>query len=513
MAQRITMTKLCLGGWLLIALSALNGQTITVIQGSDTVSSSRTVINTNFSELNTWKGKIGACTSGQSVIQLTTGGVVCATPAALCPTCVLSSVGSSVDSEVVLWSGTGGLTLKRASSTGVAKLTAGVLGVVSGSASDCVKVDGTSGSCGSGSASPATYRTVTFSATPTYTCNSDTGTSFLLTLTGNTTSSTLASCSTGQIITFTHCQDASGAHTVVFPTTVLNAASVDATAHYCTAQTFVWDGTNAQALGSAIVVKDDGTRIGGGVCMPGATSGTTCIAPVAVAGTTNLVVPARNATLATSAGTLTNGNCVEFDGSGNIVDSGSPCGGAGGGQTLSTGISQPMFPESWGANSVNQSTTGQSLALIAYRRSNPFASLTIKYISVVDYSGTGKAAMGIYDAAGSLIQQSTTVSMAGSGTGTKFTFTTAAVVTDAYYYVAWTTEDTSSYSTMQTGNQSVLKDVADAMTNTPLANTTANPATQGGGVGTDITMPGTLGALTGVTGTPGLAPFWYMSTN
>lgn len=39
--------------------------------------------------------------------------------------------GASVDSEIALWSGTGGATLKRATGSGLAKLTSGVLGVAS----------------------------------------------------------------------------------------------------------------------------------------------------------------------------------------------------------------------------------------------------------------------------------------------------------------------------------------------------------------------------------------------
>lgn len=54
---------------------------------------------------------------------------------------------SSVDGEIALFSGTNGKTIKRASATGVPKLTSGVLGVVSGSSTDCVRVDGTSTAC------------------------------------------------------------------------------------------------------------------------------------------------------------------------------------------------------------------------------------------------------------------------------------------------------------------------------------------------------------------------------
>lgn len=61
-----------------------------------------------------------------------------------------SNTSTSVDSELVLFSGTSGKTGKRATSTGVAKLTSGVLGVVAGTATDCVLVNGTSAACGSG---------------------------------------------------------------------------------------------------------------------------------------------------------------------------------------------------------------------------------------------------------------------------------------------------------------------------------------------------------------------------
>lgn len=71
--------------------------TITSIAGSDVVADSRTTINNNFSNLNADK------VEGQS---------------------------SSVDSEVALFSGTGGKTIKRASATGIAKLTSGVLSAV-----------------------------------------------------------------------------------------------------------------------------------------------------------------------------------------------------------------------------------------------------------------------------------------------------------------------------------------------------------------------------------------------
>ena len=71
--------------------------TITTINSTDQVSASRSVINTNFSNLNTDK------VEGQA---------------------------ASVDSEMALFSGTGGKTIKRASTSGIVKLTSGVVSVI-----------------------------------------------------------------------------------------------------------------------------------------------------------------------------------------------------------------------------------------------------------------------------------------------------------------------------------------------------------------------------------------------
>ena len=67
-----------------------------------------------------------------------------------------TNTSSSVDSEVALFSSTGGKTLKRATATGVAKLTSGVLGTVSGTSTNCVLVDGTSAACGGSGGTAAT---------------------------------------------------------------------------------------------------------------------------------------------------------------------------------------------------------------------------------------------------------------------------------------------------------------------------------------------------------------------
>lgn len=138
---------------------------------------------------------------------------------------------------------------------------------------------------GGGSGNPAAYTTVTFSSTPTFTAASNTATSFLITLTGDVTSSTLFGASTGQILTFNICQDGTGGHAFVAPTNVLNIGSVDTTHDSCSHQTFVFDGTNAQAQGAMFVTG----VAGGAITLPGVTSGSLTIQPAAIAGTGSTV--------------------------------------------------------------------------------------------------------------------------------------------------------------------------------------------------------------------------------
>lgn len=131
----------------------------------------------------------------------------------------------------------------------------------------------------------AAYTTVTYSATPTFTALSTTADSWTITLTGNVTSSTLSAATTGEILTFNICQDGSGSHTFVFPANVLNVGTIDSTASGCSHQTFVFDGTNAQALGIMTITGVTGSSI----TFPGSTSGSTILIPQAVAaGTVSL---------------------------------------------------------------------------------------------------------------------------------------------------------------------------------------------------------------------------------
>lgn len=108
---------------------------------------------------------------------------------------------------------------------------------------------------GSGSGNPASVVTATFSATPTFTCPSasaGTVTTFALStaLTANITSSTLATCTSGQTLHFVFAQDGTGGRTVVMPTG-FDSAPVSPTASKTTTLTYAWDGTSGHLINSS----------------------------------------------------------------------------------------------------------------------------------------------------------------------------------------------------------------------------------------------------------------------
>jgi hypothetical protein len=92
----------------------------------------------------------------------------------------------------------------------------------------------------------AAVNTVTFSATPTF--NASLGNTQKITLTANVTSSTLSNATAGQTINFLICQDATGGRTFVWPTNVKGGMTIGSTLSTCSAQDFIFDGTNAYAV-------------------------------------------------------------------------------------------------------------------------------------------------------------------------------------------------------------------------------------------------------------------------
>jgi hypothetical protein len=185
-------------------------------------------------------------------------------------------------------------------------------------------------SSASGAGDAGGYTVVSFSSVPVFPVTKNTGQLFLLTLTGDVASSTVDTSgltnSGRPIVTFHICQDHSGAHSFTWPPNVQNHGTVELTASSCSSQTFVYDGTNFQALGNLLVTGMSSNAI----VLPGSTSGSTKLQASATANGT-LTLPARTAILATTSGSLTDGHCSQFDASGNLTDSGSACGGGGGG--------------------------------------------------------------------------------------------------------------------------------------------------------------------------------------
>jgi len=66
------------------------------------------------------------------------------------------------------------------------------------------------------------------------------------------TSSTLSNATTGQQLDFLICQDGTGSRTFVWPTNVLGGMTIGSTLSKCSAQNFIFDGTNAYALSAGV---------------------------------------------------------------------------------------------------------------------------------------------------------------------------------------------------------------------------------------------------------------------
>ena len=92
--------------------------------------------------------------------------------------------------------------------------------------------------------------TVTFSSTPAF--DAKLGNTQKITLTGNVTSSTLSNATGGEQIHFLICQDATGSRTFVWPSNVKGGMTIGSSASTCSAQNFIFDGTNAYALSSGV---------------------------------------------------------------------------------------------------------------------------------------------------------------------------------------------------------------------------------------------------------------------
>jgi len=216
-----------------------------------------------------------ACSSGDFASAIAADGTLtCGTPSASGD--VSSNTSSSVDGEVALFSGMGGKTIKRATGSGLAKLTSGVLGTAT-AGTDYVAA--TSGSAiqkanGSGGLTSATSGTDYAPATS--------GSSILK---GN---------------------GSGGFSSAVSGTDYAPATS----------GTSLLKGNGSGGFSSASSGTDYAPATSGSLPLFGNGSG----------GFTNGSITGNTTKVATSTGSLTSGNCAKWDANGNIIDAGTTCG-------------------------------------------------------------------------------------------------------------------------------------------------------------------------------------------
>lgn len=135
---------------------------------------------------------------------------------------------SSVDSEVALFSGIGGKTIKRASTSGIAKLTSGVLSVVTAPTGDLVGLSDSQTLTNKTLTTPILTKPTINGSVPAVTADTDGATITFdlsasnihgVTLGGNRTLA-LSNVSTGQVFILELTQDATGTRTVTWFTTI-----------------------------------------------------------------------------------------------------------------------------------------------------------------------------------------------------------------------------------------------------------------------------------------------------
>jgi hypothetical protein len=110
------------------------------------------------------------------------------------------------------------------------------------------------------------FTTASFSATPIFTASSLSADTFKITLTGNVTSSTLASATTSEVITWQIYEDGTGGRTFVFPTNIVGGCAISTAANTYTQISGIFDGTNV-IVRSCIsnnpsVIPSGGTALG-----------------------------------------------------------------------------------------------------------------------------------------------------------------------------------------------------------------------------------------------------------
>lgn len=168
-----------------------------------------------------------------------------------------------------------------------------------GTASNCVHVDGSNGTCGSGGGS-AQYTAVAFSSTPAWTVTSTIATYFTMeganVLTG-AIAPIFSGATAGQTVGVTLCQDGTGGHPVTWPAAfvgfpVISTTANTAAASSCVSAAGLFDGTNLNLVGNPVF-----TGLPSGANFYGSTSGYAVLKAPAVASNNTATLPGTTGTL------------------------------------------------------------------------------------------------------------------------------------------------------------------------------------------------------------------------
>jgi hypothetical protein len=144
---------------------------------------------------------------------------------------------------------------------------------------------------GQAAAAAWTNRVIGSSTSPVFAAGGQSGITFLYTLTGDVTSSSLTGPAPG-VYVFAITQDSTGGHAFAWPSNIINAPAVDAGPQDTTYLLCQYDGTSCVGIGNFATGGD----VVPGVTIPGALSGYNTIAPPAAAGTGSRTNLAPNGT-------------------------------------------------------------------------------------------------------------------------------------------------------------------------------------------------------------------------
>lgn len=386
--------------------------------------------------------------------------------------------------------------------------------------------------------------TVSFSATPTFT-RTEKVQQFVITLTGNVTSSTLASAAANDILIFEICQDATGGRTFVWPTGFTRAAVPVTTASACSFQAFVWDGSAAKPVAgmttdeTGVVVRGAtvaalGTPASGSVCWLDSTAGgwsckdssgnVTIMPRVEASATANQFVThipasgvpakaqpafsnlsgtasdAQIPNLNTLSTGLTGSRCVETDASGLLTVTAGACAGSGGGGTV-TSVDASGGVETASGSAVTTSGTIRASMLVNAQTGTTYTIVSGDRGKLVTLSNASAIAVTLPQAGGTF-PAGWYAMLSNIGTGTVTVTPTTSTISGA----ATITLETGEWAliTSDGTNYNAVGNRITAGTNVTLtkSRTGVQIAAAGGGGGSGCTVLGATGNYL-VPGAPG----------